>query len=182
PDRPGVPRPGRARRLRPTPRRHAVWRPAAARVHRPRARAVARGDPGRRADGQSRPRAHGQHHGPPEDDPGPARPHAGREPAPARDRAGLCDARRRLPPGPRRVRRPAGRALTGGGVDDLRRGAATIPPGRASLRRAAGFAPLVVLPWTAWDTGPAPARFARCGPWVVHVLRRMLAPDRRVVP
>src|SRR2546430_1938015 len=112
PDRPGVPRPGRARRLRPAPRRHAVRRRAAARCHRPRARAVARGDPGRRADGQSRPRAHGQHHGPAEDDPGPARPHAGREPAPARDRAGLCDARRRLPPGPRRVRRAAGRALT----------------------------------------------------------------------
>jgi len=50
------------------------------------------------------------------------------------------------------------------------------------LRRAAVFVALVVLAWTAWDTGADPVRFARGVPWILDFLRRMLPPDLRVLP
>src|SRR5204862_1969 len=85
-----------------------------------------------------------------------------------------CHARRRLPPRSRRVRRPAGATHAGGGGDNLRRGPA--------LKRAALFAAIVVLAWTAWDTGADPVRFVRGLRWIADFLRRMLPPDLRVLP
>jgi len=50
------------------------------------------------------------------------------------------------------------------------------------LKRAALFAAIVVLAWTAWDTGADPVRFVRGLPWIADFLRRMLPPDLRVLP
>jgi len=50
------------------------------------------------------------------------------------------------------------------------------------LKRAALFAAIVVLGWTAWDTGADPVRFVRGLPWIADFLRRMLPPDLRVLP
>jgi phosphonate transport system permease protein len=41
---------------------------------------------------------------------------------------------------------------------------------------------LLVLAWTAWDTGADPVRLGRGIPWIVDFLRRMLPPDLRVLP
>ena len=48
------------------------------------------------------------------------------------------------------------------------------------MKRAALFAAIVVLGWTAWDTGADPVRFVRGLPWIADFLRRMLPPDLRV--
>src|SRR5499433_4336987 len=50
------------------------------------------------------------------------------------------------------------------------------------MRRAAIFVALVVLAWTAWDTGADPVRLGRGIPWIADFLRRMLPPDLRVLP
>src|SRR5499425_513251 len=50
------------------------------------------------------------------------------------------------------------------------------------MRRAAVFVALVVLAWTAWDTGSDPIRLLRGVPWIVDILRRMLPPDLSVLP
>jgi phosphonate transport system permease protein len=50
------------------------------------------------------------------------------------------------------------------------------------MRRAAVFIAVVVLAWTAWDTGADPVRLGRGIPWIVDFLRRMLPPDLRVLP
>jgi phosphonate transport system permease protein len=50
------------------------------------------------------------------------------------------------------------------------------------VRRALLFVGLVVLGWTAWDTGADPVRLARGVPWVLDFLRRMMPPDLRVLP
>ena len=50
------------------------------------------------------------------------------------------------------------------------------------MKRAALFAAIVVLAWTAWDTGADPVRFVRGLPWIADFLRRMLPPDLRVLP
>jgi len=44
------------------------------------------------------------------------------------------------------------------------------------------FVLLVVLGWTAWDTGADPARLARGLPWIAEFVRRMLPPDLSVLP
>jgi phosphonate transport system permease protein len=44
------------------------------------------------------------------------------------------------------------------------------------------FVTIVVLAWTAWDTGADPVRLARGVPWVLEFLRRMVPPDVRVLP
>ena len=151
---PGVPGPGRARAPGRPPRRHAVGRRAAARGHRARAGPAARGDPGRRAHREPRSarspasimdilRTHQPR----------ARAHARGEPAPARDRAGLRHARRRLPPGPRRVRRSARGGDAGRGREaDLRRRERR---GETRADRAL-FVGLVVFAWLVWDTGADP--------------------------
>lgn len=50
------------------------------------------------------------------------------------------------------------------------------------MRRAAVFIAVVVLAWTAWDTGADPVRLGRGIPWIADFLRRMLPPDLRVLP
>ena len=50
------------------------------------------------------------------------------------------------------------------------------------MKRAAVFVAVVVLAWTAWDTGADPVRLARGIPWILDFLRRMLPPDLRVLP
>ena len=50
------------------------------------------------------------------------------------------------------------------------------------MKRAALFAAIVVLAWTAWDTGADPVRFVRGLPWIADFLRRMLPPDLGVLP
>src|SRR5205085_7334272 len=175
PDRAGMPRAGRARRTRRPPRRHAVRRRAAARGHRSRACTGAVGDPGRRADGEPRPRADRQHHGPAQAHQRAARSDAGRESASARDRGRLRDAHRRLPTRSCRLRRSAGASDAAAGGGDLRRGSG--PVKRATLVIA-----LAVLAWTAWDTGADPIRLGRGIPWLLDFLRRMLPPDLRVLP
>jgi phosphonate transport system permease protein len=50
------------------------------------------------------------------------------------------------------------------------------------MKRALAFVGLVVLAWTAWDTGADPARLARGVPWMLDFLRRMLPPDVGVLP
>src|SRR5215510_14391123 len=50
------------------------------------------------------------------------------------------------------------------------------------MRRAAIFVALVVLAWTAWDTGADPVRLGRGIPWIADFVRRMLPPDLRVLP
>ena len=50
------------------------------------------------------------------------------------------------------------------------------------MRRAAVFIAVVVLAWTAWDTGADPVRLGRGVPWIADFLRRMLPPDLRVLP
>src|SRR5262249_52841158 len=159
--------------LRRAPRRHAIGRRAAAGGDRARSCAGALGHPGRRADGEPRSGADRQHHGSPQGDQRTPRADAGREPAPAGDRARLCHPRGRLPPRPRRVRRRAGGPHPGGRGDDLWRGA---------MRRATIVIGLVVLAWTVWDTGADPVRLARGIPWILDFLRRMLPPDLRVLP
>ena len=49
------------------------------------------------------------------------------------------------------------------------------------MRRAAIFVGVVVLAWTAWDTGADPVRFWRGLPWMLDFLRRMLPPDPSVL-
>lgn len=41
---------------------------------------------------------------------------------------------------------------------------------------------LLVLAWTAWDTGADPVRLARGVPWIADFIRRMLPPDFTVLP
>lgn len=41
---------------------------------------------------------------------------------------------------------------------------------------------VLVLAWTAWDTGSDPARFVRGLPWMADFVRRMLPPDLTVLP
>ena len=48
--------------------------------------------------------------------------------------------------------------------------------------KAALFVAVVVLLWTAWDTGADPVRLARGLPWILDFLRRMLPPDLAVLP
>jgi phosphonate transport system permease protein len=48
--------------------------------------------------------------------------------------------------------------------------------------RAALFVLLLVLAWTAWDTGADPVRLARGLPWIAEFVRRMLPPDLSVLP
>jgi len=48
--------------------------------------------------------------------------------------------------------------------------------------RAAIFVLLLVLAWTAWDTGADPVRLARGLPWIAEFVRRMLPPDLSVLP
>jgi len=50
------------------------------------------------------------------------------------------------------------------------------------MRRAAVFIAVLVLAWTAWDTGADPVRLGRGIPWIADFLRRMLPPDLRVLP
>jgi phosphonate transport system permease protein len=50
------------------------------------------------------------------------------------------------------------------------------------VKRAAIFVTLVVLAWTAWDTGSDPIRLVRGVPWILDILRRMLPPDPSVLP
>jgi phosphonate transport system permease protein len=50
------------------------------------------------------------------------------------------------------------------------------------MKRAALFVALLVLAWTAWDTGADPVRLARGAPWIADFLRRMLPPDLGVLP
>jgi len=50
------------------------------------------------------------------------------------------------------------------------------------VKRAALFVAIVVLAWTAWDTGSDPIRLVRGLPWIVDILRRMLPPDLSVLP
>jgi len=50
------------------------------------------------------------------------------------------------------------------------------------VRRAALFVGLVVVAWTAWDTGADPMRLVRGLPWIADFLRRMLPPDLTVLP
>ena len=50
------------------------------------------------------------------------------------------------------------------------------------MKRAAVFVTLVVLAWTAWDTGSDPIRLVRGVPWILDILRRMLPPDPSVLP
>ena len=50
------------------------------------------------------------------------------------------------------------------------------------MKRAALFVAIVVLAWTAWDTGSDPIRLVRGLPWIVDILRRMLPPDLSVLP
>ena len=99
--------------------------------------------------------------------------HAGRQPAPARDGAGLRQPHRRLPRRPGDLRRPAGRGDASGRRGDLR---------GEPMKRAALFAGLVVLAWTAWDTGADPVRLVRGIPWILDFLRRSVPPDPSVLP
>ncbi len=50
------------------------------------------------------------------------------------------------------------------------------------MKRAAIFLAVVVLAWTAWDTGADPVRFVHGLPWMLDFFRRMLPPDPRVLP
>ena len=50
------------------------------------------------------------------------------------------------------------------------------------MRRAAAFVALVVLGWTAWDTGADPVRLAHGLPWIADFVGRMLPPDLAVLP
>jgi phosphonate transport system permease protein len=50
------------------------------------------------------------------------------------------------------------------------------------VKRAGLFVLLVVLAWTAWDTGADPVRLVRGVPWIFDILRRMLPPDPSVLP
>jgi len=50
------------------------------------------------------------------------------------------------------------------------------------MRRAGLFVGLLVLAWTAWDTGADPVRFVRGVPWIIDILGRMLPPDPQVLP
>lgn len=50
------------------------------------------------------------------------------------------------------------------------------------MRKAAAFVALVVLGWTAWDTGADPVRLAHGLPWIADFVRRMLPPDLAVLP
>ena len=50
------------------------------------------------------------------------------------------------------------------------------------MKRAALFAGLVVLAWTAWDTGADPVRLVRGIPWILDFLRRSVPPDPSVLP
>jgi len=50
------------------------------------------------------------------------------------------------------------------------------------MRRASVFIAVVVVAWTAWDTGADPVRLGRGIPWIADFLRRMLPPDLRVLP
>lgn len=45
-----------------------------------------------------------------------------------------------------------------------------------------GIVAVVVLAYTAWDTGSDPIRFARGVPYLLDFLRRMVPPDLRVLP
>jgi len=49
------------------------------------------------------------------------------------------------------------------------------------MRRAGLFVGLLVLAWTAWDTGADPVRFVRGVPWIIDILGRMLPPDPQVL-
>jgi len=50
------------------------------------------------------------------------------------------------------------------------------------VTRAGLFVLLVVLAWTAWDTGADPVRLVRGLPWIFDILSRMLPPDPSVLP
>jgi len=50
------------------------------------------------------------------------------------------------------------------------------------VKRAGLFVLLVVLAWTAWDTGADPVRLVRGLPWIFDILSRMLPPDPSVLP
>ena len=50
------------------------------------------------------------------------------------------------------------------------------------MKRATIIIALLVLAWTAWDTGSDPVRLARGLPWVLDFVRRMFPPDLRVLP
>src|SRR5215475_5538492 len=50
------------------------------------------------------------------------------------------------------------------------------------MRRATVFIAVVVLAWTAWDTGADPVRLGRGIPWIADFVRRMLPPDLSVLP
>ena len=50
------------------------------------------------------------------------------------------------------------------------------------MKRAGLFVLLVVLAWTAWDTGADPVRLVRGLPWIFDILSRMLPPDPSVLP
>jgi phosphonate transport system permease protein len=50
------------------------------------------------------------------------------------------------------------------------------------MKRAGLFVALVVLGWSAWDTGADPIRFVRGLPWIFDIVRRMLPPDPSVLP
>src|SRR5207249_9834959 len=98
-----------------------------------------------------------------------------RESAPARDRAGLRDAHRRLSPRACRLRRTARSSDADRRARHLRRRDLTV-------RRAVLFVALVVLAWLVWDTGADPVRLARGLPWCLDFLRRMMPPDPSVLP
>src|SRR5690349_884626 len=171
----GPGRPGRAERG------HPVRRPAAAGGHRPRPRAGARGHPGRRADGEPRPRAlahrdgaaapdqpRGRHHG------GGLAPRAGAGPD-------LRTAHRGSSARPRGARRPARLARPRGGRRDLRLRAR----GRRIVTRAtrlAGWAALVaVFVWSAVATEVSLGRMVDGLPYMWDFLRRMVPPDLSVL-
>src|SRR5256885_2584624 len=50
------------------------------------------------------------------------------------------------------------------------------------MTRAAIFVALVVLGWTAWDTGADRVRLAHGVPWILDFVRRMMPPDLAVLP
>src|SRR3989442_14066828 len=173
--RPRVPGAGGTRASRRPSSRHALGRRAAARRHRARPCPVTGGDPRRRADGEPGPAAHDRHHGHSQGHQRGARTHARREPAPARDRARLRHAHRRVPPGTGQMRRPALGLDTHRDRRDLRRRG-------GGMTRAAVFVGAVVLAWLIWDTDADPVRLAHGLPWIFDFVRRMIPPDLRVLP
>src|ERR671923_191424 len=84
------------------------------------------------------------------------------------------------------VVRLGGRAVTGADaatLRGLRRQIGMVFQQFNLVRRASALViVLVVLAWTAWDTGADPVRLGRGLPWLLDFVRRMLPPDLGVLP